>query len=531
MSSTSHRAPFAATSEANYLVRIRDLELERDKQVLLLRINNLLANLLEPEKLFEAISSAIWQEIRHSFLAIATLEADGSLERLRLLNRPTKQETLGDIQGMLEISRPPSEALKANRLELFGPEQVAAAEPPLLRRTLQQKGIRSMCCIPLISRGKVLGSLNLGHQSESAFSQANIELLQQVSPQIAIALDNALAYQEIRMLRDRLAEEKLYLEEEVRRDFDTGEVIGHSPALIRVLQQVETVAPSDATVLLMGETGTGKELVARAIHERSRRRERTFVKLNCSAIPMGLMESELFGHEKGAFTGAIHQKVGRFELAHQGSIFLDEVGDLPLELQPKLLRAIQEREFERLGSNKTIHVDVRMIAATHRDLPRMVQAGEFRSDLFYRLNVFPIHVPPLRERREDIPSLVRYFAQKFAKAMDRRIERIPSSTMDALVAWQWPGNIRELQNLVERSVILSQGPELRVPLGELRASPNLPYGGQTLEEVERREIRQALKACGGIVGGPRGAATRLGLKRTTLNSRMRKLGIRRLQGD
>jgi formate hydrogenlyase transcriptional activator len=296
-----------------------------------------------------------------------------------------------------------------------------------------------------------------------------------------------------------------------------------------VLEQIETVAPSNATVLLLGETGTGKELLARAIQKRSPRRDRPFVKLNCSAIPLGLIESELFGHERGAFTGAIQRKVGRFELAHQGTLFLDEVGDLPLELQPKLLRAIQEREFERLGGTVTQKVDVRIIAATHRSLPAMVQDGRFRQDLFYRLNVFPILVPPLRDRKEDIPALVAFFTQKFARQLDRRIEHIPASAMERLVAWPWPGNIRELQNIIERSVILSQGAELKVPVADLDEPQGLevPSPPRTLQELEREEIRKALRDCGGVIGGPEGAAARLGVKRTTLTYRMKKLGILR----
>lgn len=306
-------------------------------------------------------------------------------------------------------------------------------------------------------------------------------------------------------------------------------MVGASASFRKVLQQIETVAPSDATVLLLGETGTGKELLARAIHERSRRKGRTFVKLNCSAIPLGLVESELFGHERGAFTGAIARKVGRFELAHLGSLFLDEIGDLPLELQPKLLRALQEREFERLGSTRTLHVDVRLIAATHQDLAQMVESGGFRRDLFYRLSVFPVRVPPLRDRKEDIPNLVRYFTQKFARAMDRRIERIPGETMEFLVRWPWPGNIRELQNLVERSVILSPGPDLHVPMSEmvLPAESSPMTTAQTFEDLERQGILEALKASGGAVGGPDGAAARLGLKRTTLHSKMKRLGLDR----
>lgn len=323
------------------------------------------------------------------------------------------------------------------------------------------------CQVPLFSRGKALGVLSLGSRSEDCFNDDILRLLEQVASQFAVTLDNALAFQGICSSRDQLAEEKLYLEEEIQRDFATQEIIGDSRSLRSALEQVWTVAVSDATVLLLGETGTGKELLARAIHEGSRRRARTFVRLNCSAIPLGLVESELFGHERGAFTGAIARKIGRFELAHQGTLFLDEVGDLPLDLQPKLLRAIQEREFERLGSTRTQRVDVRLIAATHHDLARMVETGRFRSDLFYRLNVFPIHVPSLRERKDDIPNLVRYFTQKYAKAMDMRIDYISGDTLQALVHWPWPGNIRELQNLVERSDILSPGHELRVPLTEL----------------------------------------------------------------
>ena len=269
-------------------------------------------------------------------------------------------------------------------------------------------------------------------------------------------------------LKDKLAKEKAYLEEEVRTEHNFGEIVGESAALRRVLKEVETVAPTGSTVLIRGETGTGKELIARALHDLSPRRERTFVKLNCAAIPTGLLESELFGHEKGAFTGAISQKVGRFELAHQGTLFLDEVGDIPPELQPKLLRVLQEQEFERLGGTKTIKVDVRLVAATNRDLAAMVADGRFRDDLYYRLNVFPLVLPPLRERRDDIPRLVRHFTQQFARRMGRRIETIPSAVMEALVRYPWPGNIRELQNVIERAVILSPGSSLQVPLGDLQ---------------------------------------------------------------
>ena len=344
--------------------------------------------------------------------------------------------------------------------------------------------------------------------------------------QIAIALENALAFREIDELKNQLAKEKLYLEDEIRTEYNFEEIIGESKALKRILSQVETVAPTDSTVLILGETGTGKELIARAIHNLSGRHERTFIKMNCAAIPTGLLESELFGHERGAFTGAIAQKIGRFELAHQGTLFLDEVGDIPLEMQAKLLRVLQEQEFERLGSPRTLRVNVRLVAATNRDLARMVADRAFRSDLYYRLNVFPITAPPLRERPEDIPLLVRYFAQRDARRMRKRIETIPTETLTALCHYPWPGNIRELENLIERSVILSQGPDLRVTLGELKAQATAASDGAvTLEAAERDHILRALREADGVIGGPAGAAARLGMKRTTLQSRMKKLGI------
>jgi formate hydrogenlyase transcriptional activator len=333
------------------------------------------------------------------------------------------------------------------------------------------------------------------------------------------------AYREIAELKDKLAQEKLYLEEEVRVEMDFEGIVGQSSALRHVLNLAETVASSDSTVLLLGETGTGKELIARAIHERSRRKERTFVKLNCAAIPTGLLESELFGHERGAFTGAIAQKVGRFELADQGTLFLDEVGDIPIEIQPKLLRALQEREFERLGSNRTQKVHVRLVAATNRDLDKMMENREFRSDLYYRLNVFPIRIPPLRERPEDIPLLVRYFAQKYGRRMKKRIELIPAATLRKLSNWHWPGNIRELENFIERSVILTRGTALQAPIAELSYGGGFSLVAETLKANERDVIVHALRITSGRVGGPDGAAVRMDTKRTTLISRMKRLGI------
>jgi formate hydrogenlyase transcriptional activator len=351
----------------------------------------------------------------------------------------------------------------------------------------------------------------------------------QVAGQVAIAMDNAFAYGQIADLKDKLAQEKLYLEDEIRSQMNFDEIVGSSPALRRVLQQVETVAPTDSAVLIFGETGTGKELIARAIHNLSRRKDRTFVKLNCAAIPMGLLESELFGHEKGAFTGAIAQRIGRFELANNGTAFLDEIGEIPLELQPKLLRVLQEREFERLGSTRTLRTDARLVAATNRDLAAMVEDQKFRADLFYRLNVFPIRIPPLRERPEDIPLLVRHFAQQFARQGNKTIETIPSEIMNSLVRYQWPGNVRELQNVIERAVILSSGPLLQVPLKDLKVSGSeaSPRKSETLQEAERKHILAALRETNWVVGGPNGAATRLGMNRSTLQFRMKKMGMTR----
>jgi formate hydrogenlyase transcriptional activator len=364
------------------------------------------------------------------------------------------------------------------------------------------------------------------------FPQKDADLLQHVANQITIAVENAIAFGQIVDKANKLSEEKLYLQDEIRAEHNFEELIGESTGLKRILEQVQIAAPTDSTILIQGETGTGKELIARAIHNLSARREHTLVKVNCAAIPTGLLESELFGHEKGAFTGAITQRIGRFELAHRGTIFLDEVGDIPLELQPKLLRVLQEQKFERLGSTRTIHVDVRMVAATNADLAQKVAQSQFRSDLYYRLNVFPVTIPPLRQRRDDVPLLVRYFAQKYARRMKKPINTIPVKAMTALNQYHWPGNVRELENFIERAVILSRGAELEIPLSEFRqqtkaASADLPSSLSTLEEAEREHVLRALSETSWVIGGPAGAAARLGMKRTTLQSLMRKLGIAR----
>jgi formate hydrogenlyase transcriptional activator len=398
----------------------------------------------------------------------------------------------------------------------------------------------SLCLYPLIIRERVLGVLGLGSSRENAFTEDDLSFLGQVANQIALAVENALAYGQVSELKDKLAQENVYLESEIRSELHFEDIVGNSEQLRRVLKDIETVAPADSTVLIYGETGTGKELIARALHELSSRKPNAFVKLNCAAIPTGLLESELFGHEKGAFTGAIMQRVGRFELANRGTIFLDEVGEIPLELQPKLLRVLQEREFERLGSTRTIRTDARLIAATNRDLKTMVEEQRFRSDLYYRLNVFPIRVPSLRERKEDIPLLVRHFVKEFSRRNHRVIDTIPSETMQALIRYQWPGNIRELQNVIERAVIISGGPVLNVAVAELTpdvSSPPVPIVTsakpasheslqETLEETERNQILRALEDANGVVAGPKGAAARLGVKRSTLQLRMQRLGIR-----
>src|SRR5271157_5279818 len=379
--------------------------------------------------------------------------------------------------------------------------------------------IKTQCSLPLISRGSKLGFFVVGRFDENDFAEDDIEFLTQVAGQVAMVIDNSLAYRHIAHLTEKLTPENIDFEDEILTEANFEEIVGRSGALRSLLRQVETVAPTDSTVLIYGETGTGKELVARALHNLSARHSGPFVKINCAAIPTGLLESELFGHERGAFTSAIAQRIGRFELANRGTIFLDEIGEIPLELQPKLLRVLQQREFERLGNGRTLKTDARLIAATNRDLAAMVDEQKFRADLFYRLNVFPIQVPPLRERLEDIPLLVRHFVQHFSRRMNRTIDTIPSETMEALIGYCSPGDIRELENVIERAVILSPGPVLRVPLQDIcnRAISGDSGGkSQTLEEVERAQILATLKQTKWVLSGPKGAAIRLGLNRSTL---------------
>jgi formate hydrogenlyase transcriptional activator len=497
---------------------------------LLLDLTNRVVSKLELRDLLHEIAVSIRQVMQCNGVGVALPDPEsGELQLyIRDLSGPEAIVESGSLSEITERVFRTGEAINLAKEQVAGDPRLAAL------------GLNSLCSLPLLSRGRVLGVLGVGSSREGAFLEDDVSFLGQVANQIAIAVENASAYGEISQLRDRLAQENVYLESEIRNELLFEDIVGNSQALQHVLREVETVAPADSTVLIYGETGTGKELIARAVHNLSPRKTNAFVKLNCAAIPTGLLESELFGHEKGAFTGAITQRVGRFELAHRGTIFLDEIGEIPLELQPKLLRVLQEREFERLGSARTLRTDARLIAATNRDLEAMVEEQKFRADLYYRLNVFPIRVPALRERKEDIPLLVRHFVQEFSRRNNRVINTIPSETMEALVRYHWPGNIRELQNVIERAVIISKGTMLNVPLAGLQADV-IPKAGNMatkaspaehkslqdrLDETERTEILRALNASNGIIAGVSGAAARLGIKRSTLQLRMQKLGIR-----
>jgi formate hydrogenlyase transcriptional activator len=502
---------------------------ERDRLQVLFDITNALVSKLSREDLLSAISEQLSKVIAHDFAALTLLEkgrAELQVHELHFTNKA--RLPIGRISVRLE-GLPASEAIASRRPVVMSEPDVDRF-PSAFYKDLAGAGVRATCSLPLTTSNGMIGTLELGRLTCTAFTDEDVNLGNQVARQIAIAIENSLAYRELAEMRDKVVTEKLYLEDEIRFDQNIGNMVGDSAVFQSLLRTVQVVAPTDATVLILGETGSGKELIARAVHEWSDRRSRSFVKLNCAAIPATLLESELFGHERGAFTGAIAQKIGRFELAHQGTLFLDEVGEIPLELQSKLLRAVQEQEFERLGSNRTIRVDVRIIAATNRDLKAMVDDGKFRSDLYYRLHVFPILVPPLRERREDIPPLVRHFIQRYASRMNRVIDSIPTAAIEALTRYDWPGNIRELQNVIERSVILTQGPTLMIAMPEILSGNGTAQrnGSEMMLSAERERILRALKQSKGVVGGPNGAAARLGLKRTTLQSRIGKLNISRV---
>jgi len=502
---------------------------ERDRLRLLLEVNNNVISHLELSDLFQAVSSALRDCFHHEYTGLWLFEEGSSRLRCVGMDFPSNRGFMQKMQ-LADLTPAEVEEIRSRLPRLIDREEIAQL-PAQIAMPVLAENIRSGVSIPLVSGSKPLGILTLGSTEESKFRQEELGLLLQVGNQVALAIENALAYEEVAEARNHLNTEKTYLEDEIRYDHNVEDIIGKSRALRETLSKAEVVATTDATVLLTGETGTGKELIARLIHNRSSRRDHTFVKLNCAAVPSGLMESELFGHERGAFTGAVATKVGRFELAHRGSLFLDEVGDIALDLQPKLLRVLQDKEFERLGSTRTLKVDARLIAATNRDLSQMVASGEFREDLYYRLAVFPIQLPPLRERREDIPTLVEYFVARYARRMKKRIKEIPTQALEAMTEWTWPGNIRELQNIIERAVILTTGECLEVPLEELKP----PRTGRTstdaarslnLREVEREAILEALRKTNGRISGPGGAAALLGLKRTTLQYRMRLLNIR-----
>lgn len=511
------------------------LQHEKDRLKLLLELNNSIVSKLDLRGLLRDISASLRGLMQCDAVGFSLPDQETGELKLFALDFP-------GAKGFLREEMPRTSGSAASKAFSTGEPVtfIAGQDIATVESDFGREGLQSACWLPLTSRTRALGVLGLSRLQAIPFSPEDVLFLTQVSTQVAIAVENALSYRQISQLSDKLAQEKLYLEDEIRSQANFEDIVGKSQALHRVLKLVETVAPTDSTVLIFGETGTGKELIARAIHDLSSRNSNTFVRLNCAALPAGLLESELFGHERGAFTGAIAQRIGRLELANHGTIFLDEVGEIPLELQPKLLRVLQEREFERLGGTRTIRTDVRLIAATNRDLASMVQEQTFRADLFFRLNVFPVELPPLRERPEDIPLLVRHFAEEFSRRMGRRVEAISSQTMNALRDYQWPGNIRELQNIIERSVILSSGPSLNVPVAELHAHampmPANEVASKSarrtpirsiLAEVDRDQIIRALEDAGGRIGGEGGAAARLGLKRTTFITRMKKLGINR----
>jgi formate hydrogenlyase transcriptional activator len=507
------------------------LKEERDRLSLLLDVNNAVVSVLDLHELLNAVSKSLRRLVPHEYASLSLYDAETQTLQIHALDFPVSKGLLQEGLSVPVEGSPTGRAITTRQPVLITRSDVEQFGSDIARRILAE-GLKSAYCLPLISHDRPLGTLVVGSLREENFPQKDAELLRPIANQIAIGVENALSYRQIVDRANKLSEEKLYLQDEIRTEYNFEEIVGESLALKKVLEQIQTVAPTDSTILILGETGTGKELIARAIHNLSARTEQTMVKVNCAAIPTGLLESELFGHEKGAFTGAITQRIGRFELAHRGTLFLDEVGDIPLDLQPKLLRVLQEQEFERLGSARTIRVDVRLIAATNANLSAKVAEKQFREDLYYRLNVFPVMIPALRERREDIPLLVRYFAQKYARRMKKPIDTIPAKAMSTLTEYPWPGNVRELENFIERSVILSRGTELQIPVSEFaqRAKPvslASPEGFATLEKAEREHIVRALSESNWVIGGPTGAAARLGMKRTTLQSRMIKLGITR----
>jgi formate hydrogenlyase transcriptional activator len=504
---------------------------ERDCMHALFDIADALQSGLPAGELFSAISERLRPVINHVAGSLSLLDKATGKLHIAGVDSPRGRELKLDEndRSFSPEGLPNAEAMTSGKpVVTCGPDFQRFPSP--LYRKYADLFSAPGCWTPLIGRYGSFGTMAMNREEGEPFTEDEVDLLVHVSRQLALAMENSIACRELAEMKDRLATESLYTEE-TRFDQNVSGMVGESPAFQEVLRNIRVVAPTGATVLLQGETGTGKELIAQALHELSERSKQPFIKVNCAAIPATLLESELFGHEKGSFTGAFTQKIGRFEMAHKGTLFLDEIGEMPLELQPKLLRAIQEQELERVGGNRTIHVDIRIIAATNRNLKQMVEEGKFRSDLYYRLHVFPLNVPSLRERRGDIPLLTHYFVQKHAQRMGRNIETIPTSALDALTRYEWPGNIRELQNVLERSVILTNGSTLHVAMPEFNeaAAPGSPHSrnSEASQASERERIIKALEEVKGQVGGPNGAAARLGLKRTTLQSRMQKYKIAR----
>ncbi|MGB9074695.1 MAG: sigma 54-interacting transcriptional regulator [Terriglobales bacterium] len=507
----------------------RAWEAQQERLQSVVAISQELRSSLEQERLVPIIFANLRRIINYDNAFLGLLEEDNRFLRVHAVDGMPGPELRfgGRLMELAEAAA--AQAIEKRKVTFFSGEDLDKLATATTKE-MRGLGIESACNVPLLSGSQVLGSLDFSSRRRGAFRPEDAEYLQQVGDLVAAALDNARAYREIAQLKERLAHEKRYLESEIQSQMQGDEIVGKSAALKGVGARAGIGAGTDSTVLITGETGTGKEKVARAIHNMSRRKERNFIKLNCAAIPTGLLESELFGHEKGAFTGAVSQKIGRLELSDKGTLFLDEIGEIPLEMQPKLLRVLQDYEFERLGGTRTIHVDTRLIAATNRDLARAVEEKQFRSDLFYRLHVFPLRLPALRERREDIPLLVRYFVDRCAARMGKRIEFIPDEAIEAMLKWKWPGNIRELENFIERSVILSEGNRLRPPLAELQQETSRleDSSDDTLQGRERNHIIAILRQTRGLLSGPGGAAARLGMKRTTLQYRMQKLGISRM---
>ena len=522
---------FAARAGAELERKRADEALKKSEERLrtLLDINNAIVTKLTRDELFSAIAEVLGRVIPFDRLSLSLYDPAANVLRLVTYAGPYQRDDYSPIGRVLELNDSPVGQAFSTRKAVVRSDLEAERQTSSEERAFSH-GFRSMCSLPLIVRGKSIGGITVGSLKKNHYTDADTQFLMEVASQVAIAVDNMRSYEEIEALKARFQSEAVYLQEEIKTEHNFEEIIGQSAPMRQLLRKIEQVAPTEATVLIQGETGTGKELLARAIHDRSRRKDRPLVKVNCGAIPSGLVESELFGHEKGAFSGATQRRIGRFELGRSGTIFLDEVTELPIDTQVKLLRVLQEGEFERVGSSDTMKVDVRVIAATNRDLKEVVRNGSFRDDLFYRLNVFPLEVPPLRERKGDIPLLVNFFLSKFGKKLGKELHGVSRKAMDSLTNYKWPGNIRELQNVIERAVVLATGPFLNIDDSTIQSHGSVQEAVvDTLENVERNHIIRALNETNWVIHGKKGAAELLGINPSTLRSRMDKLGIKRSQ--